>query len=772
MRNTNAINHTGRDADLELIGSLFAKPKKLLIGCALQLVIMSIVYFDTRFAPMLPIMLGTIITGVWRVWICQQFHKSKVFDDATDDDKARRLKAQYWERRYLLPSALAAAFLGIFCFFGLQVAETEMAFTAVMCALFAPVPTIVGGLFGSQKLVGYMLFGMFAPVVGGYFLHGDIPHFILGLICLPYVALVFGMVHNVRDTFTRAAEDAAKRVELGQRFDVALSNMSHGLIMFDEFSRMSVMNDMAFELLGIHERPDVSGRKLDSLLRYAHRYAAMSLQNTDTLMSNLNELLLRQADKKQVLLDDGRYLECNASASDTGGVIIIIEDITERLLAAKKIERLAQFDSLTGLANRQHFESQIDDVVQTASSKEFCSLLVIDIDDFKYVNDAIGHAQGDALLCDVASSLELTDDISHFACRAGGDEFLLFVHGMEHPSDINVIVDGLIDRLVGIHDLNGEQVYVSCSVGHCGLRTADFSHDDMMMRADLALYAAKRKGKGVVVEFEPSMNEQYQRRQLIKKQLGKAVENDELSIIFQPLVDAKTGRLISCEALSRWYDSELGNIQPGEYVPLAEEMGIVTKMSAQTLRFATNACAQWDERVSVSVNLSPVDFRTTEILNVIESALADSGLAPERLEIEITETAVIANEEELIGMLKQISAMGVRIALDDFGTGQSSLSYLHRLPLHKVKIDRSFVVGIDTGATPVSLLRGITDLCRTLNLDVTVEGVETPRQLEIVVNEAQVDRIQGYIFGAGLPVSGINTLAGLNKVPILDSQAS
>lgn len=765
MKNTETIETADQEAHLEFVRTLFDDSKSLIVGAVLQILIMSVVLYDTRFLPILAFIGGVVVTSAWRIYIGHRYNLAEKTDEGRSIEE-RSIRAQKWEDLYILPSALSALNVGVFCYFGLKVSHTEMALSAVLCLLFTPLPTIVGRLYGSMKLVGFMLLGLFAPVITGYITYGDIPHFILGLMCLPYVLLVLNMVKNVRRTVMSAVHGNAEKVALGKRFDVALSNMSHGLIMFDNAQNVSVVNNVALELFGLPKLSSLTGRKFDTMIRYARRQDVLSKQDADTLSDALTKLVSRQAGRQQVLLSDGRYFEWTVSSRDTGGLVVTFEDVSERVQASRKIERMAKFDSLTNLPNRQHFENLIDKIVRSAPANDHCTLIVVDVDDFKYVNDAIGHAQGDALLKSVASRLNLGPETKHIVSRLGGDEFLLFVYGLADSNEAHSIVTGILQRLSGIHELSAEQVYVSCSIGHCTQPTVSFVRDDVIVRADLALYAAKKGGKGIAVQFEDSMDFEYQRRQRIKKQLGKAVEANELTIIYQPLVDARTGRLISCEALSRWFDSEFGHVSPAEYIPLAEEMGIVPKISHQVLHKATSACAEWPSHVSVSVNLSPVDFRTGDILATIDSALSQSGLEPHRLEIEITETAVIANEKEMIEKLHAINARGVNIALDDFGTGNSSLSYLHRLPLNKVKIDRSFVVGIDTGETPIALLRGVTDLCRTLGLDVTVEGVETTSQLDLVVNEAQVDRIQGFIFGAGLPSSGIDALSRLGRIPL------
>jgi EAL domain-containing protein (putative c-di-GMP-specific phosphodiesterase class I) len=262
------------------------------------------------------------------------------------------------------------------------------------------------------------------------------------------------------------------------------------------------------------------------------------------------------------------------------------------------------------------------------------------------------------------------------------------------------------------------------------------------------------------------MDAEYKRRQLVKNELAKALDNDRLAVRYQPIVDAKSGRIVACEALSRWNHPELGDVSPAEYIPLAEEMGMIGKVSRSVLNRALSDCATWPESVNISVNLSAIDFRRSRLLDEIDSAIANSGVAPQRLEIEVTETAVISNEQDMLGVLQQIRDRGIKISLDDFGTGYSSLSYLHKLPLDKVKIDRSFVEGIESGQTPIALLRGVTNLCKTLGLQVTIEGVSSDDQLNLVLATEGVSRIQGFVLGPALPPSSVLELARHTLLPV------
>jgi predicted signal transduction protein with EAL and GGDEF domain len=281
----------------------------------------------------------------------------------------------------------------------------------------------------------------------------------------------------------------------------------------------------------------------------------------------------------------------------------------------------------------------------------------------------------------------------------------------------------------------------------------------MIVKADLALYKAKELGKNGWRLFEAAMDAAFRNRQLMKADLRSAVEAKALRVVYQPIVAMETMRIASCEALCRWDHPDLGPISPAVFIPLAEEMGIIADISSFVLEAACLECAKWPEATTVSVNLSAKDFRNSDVVNKVRAVLATSSLAPERLEIEVTETALLDDKSATRDLIEQIRALGVRIALDDFGTGYSSLSYLHKLPLDKVKIDRSFLIDVTQNARSLELLKGIVNLSRPLGLSVTVEGVETFEQLNILAMQVKPDLVQGFLFGAALSASGIETMS-------------
>ena len=399
-------------------------------------------------------------------------------------------------------------------------------------------------------------------------------------------------------------------------------------------------------------------------------------------------MILEGGANKRFVLNDGRHVEFKSNPRAFSGAVLTFEDITERINAEKQMVNMARYDALTGLPNRSYFATLIAERLKQKATNGDCMLVMLDVDDFKHVNDTLGHSQGDALLRAVANRLKDFHLRDILISRQGGDEFMIFIPDRPRDEPPGQIAELLRSTLTGVYTLSGEQVHVTVSVGLAASDRTSFDLTRMMVKADLALYRSKAQGKGVWSVFEESMDAEYKRRQMVKNELAKALDSDSLAVRYQPIVDAKTGKIVACEALSRWNHPELGDVSPAEYIPLAEEMGMIGKVSRSVLNRATLDCATWPEEVNISVNLSAIDFRRSRLLDEIDHAIRQSGISPRRLEIEVTESAVIANETEMLTVLRQIRERGIKVSLDDFGTGYSSLSYLHKLPLDKVKIDR------------------------------------------------------------------------------------
>jgi diguanylate cyclase (GGDEF)-like protein len=436
----------------------------------------------------------------------------------------------------------------------------------------------------------------------------------------------------------------------------------------------------------------------------------------------------------------------------------MFEDVTQRVEAEARIQHMARFDGLTSLPNRNYFETMVRTLRAHQSADSFAALVVIDINHFKHVNDTLGHHTGDVLLRLFAQRLYSLDQQRFVVSRFGGDEFVVFVFNLQNQAEITGIMDHITSVVSGVYDLDGDHVHIDISAGIAIENIANCDVGNMHINADLALYEAKGHEDRQWAVFVGAMDTKYRSRQKLKADLRQAIGNNEIKVVYQPIVSAQSLRIVACEALARWVHPELGSVPPAEFIPLAEEMGIITDITRFMLDQACKDCLTWGDRIGVSVNLSAIDLKSNEIARDIASALQKSGLPAHRLEVEVTESAIIADRNKTSMVLQRLKNAGINIALDDFGTGYSSLSYLNTLPLTKVKVDRSFVRDITTDRRSLMLLRGVTQLSHELGLGVTVEGVETEEQLALIRVAAGADLVQGYLLGMPLPADTIGSM--------------
>ena len=747
------------------VDTFFADSRSLAVGAGLQAVIVGSAWLDTGHRIYILLVIAMLATALLRLRQAESYHRDRETTTHLDLDSRVRW-ATMWENRYMWLTGAATTQIGLYAFCALQIAPSEYSIISSVIMVFGTLPTVVGRIYGSDRLAAVIVVSLLLPTAFGTILRGDAAHVLIAFLTLPYLLLVRTLVQDVRAAVLDAIQGRWKNQEIAERFDIALNNMSHGLIMFDGDLSVLVANKTARTLFDLPEHINLEGRHFDTILRYGRIRKVLSARQVEKLRRQLVPMILEGGAAKRFVMNDGRHVEFRSNPRAFSGAVLTFEDITERINAEKQMINMARYDALTGLPNRSYFATLIAERLKQNTEGGTCMLVMLDVDDFKHVNDTLGHSQGDALLRAVANRLKDFHLRDILISRQGGDEFMVFIP--EQPADEapDEVADLLHTKLTGIYELAGEQVHVTVSIGLAVSDHSSFDLTRMMVKADLALYRSKALGKGAWSVFEDSMDAEYKRRQMLKNELAKALDNESLNVRYQPIVDAKSGKIVACEALSRWSHPTLGDISPAEYIPLAEEMGMIGKVSRSVLNRATLDCASWPEEVNISVNLSAIDFRRSRLLEEIDFALKQSGISPHRLEIEVTETAVIANEAEMLTVLQQIRDRGMKVSLDDFGTGYSSLSYLHRLPLDKVKIDRSFVEGIESGQTPIALLRGVTTLCRTLGLQVTIEGVSSDDQLNLVLATEGVSRIQGFALGPALPSSSILELARHTLLPV------
>ena len=425
-------------------------------------------------------------------------------------------------------------------------------------------------------------------------------------------------------------------------------------------------------------------------------------------------------------------------------------DLTETRRSQAEVERLAQFDSLTGLANRVQMQRALEQaVVDARGGVGECALFLLDLDRFKNVNDTMGHPAGDALLREVSRRLKHVVADRGVVGRLGGDEFKVVLPGHPDRQKLAVLADAIIATLSQPYMIEETQVVIGASIGISLCPNDGATADALVRNADLALYAAKDAGRGVHRFYSSDMHAEAQERRQMEDDLRSALADDALNLVYQPIVSAKTGQIVGFESLLRWNHPQRGAISPAIFVPIAEDAGLIGPLGEWVLRTACEAATKWPPDMRVAVNVSPIQFSNPTLPGIVMNALASSGLAPQRLELEITESCFINEGEKTDQMFSRLKGLGVRLALDDFGTGYSSLGYLKKAPFDKIKIDQSFVRGAAMkGNRNAAIISSIVSLANALGMDTTAEGVETHDELELV-RSLGCSQIQGFIYGKG-----------------------
>jgi diguanylate cyclase (GGDEF)-like protein len=515
-----------------------------------------------------------------------------------------------------------------------------------------------------------------------------------------------------------------------QRLDTAINNMTQGLLIYNSAERLVVCNQRYIKMYGLS--PDVVKPGLAFRDLVAHRKETGSFKgDVDTFISNVRRNVAQgEITHSTVETADGRsILIVNQPLKN--GWLTTHEDITERTRAEQQIRHLAHYDALTDLPNRALFHQRLRQELAQIAPGEQLAVLYIDIDEFKSVNDSLGHMIGDELLKSVASRLSRCIGDADFVARLGGDEFAIVQTAVKDHAEAVDLVTRVYKAIRDPYDCLGHHVTSDASIGIALAPEHGDDLDQILKNADLAMYEAKSAGRRTWRFFEPAMDAHVRARRVLETDLRKAIAEGELEVYYQPCVCLQSNRITGCEALLRWHHPERGMVSPAEFIPIAEETGLINQLGEWVLATACAEAVKWPHDVKLAVNVSPVQFRSGTLALKIVAALAASGLPASRLELEITEAVLIRDDDTALEILHQLRALGVRIALDDFGTGYSSLSYLQRFPFDKIKIDRCFVSDIsERGGS--SIVQAVVNIAAARNMTTTAEGVETHRQQELL----------------------------------------
>ncbi|KRP93360.1 diguanylate cyclase [Bradyrhizobium yuanmingense] len=549
--------------------------------------------------------------------------------------------------------------------------------------------------------------------------------------------------------------DRRAKGELGRQqivLDSALENMSQGLCMFDAEGKIILFNERYAAMLRRTDVP-LAGRLLVDVLREEQAKGQWQ-GDADEFFARLVADAREGRTTTDVVNRFGRSIRVVNQPMQGGGWVATFEDITEWLEAQAKISHMARHDALTSLPNRVLFHEQLEQGLRQTKSGDQLAVLCLDLDHFKDINDSLGHPIGDALLKEVGRRLEATVGEQDTVARLGGDEFAVVQIGRSEEIAARSLAGRLVEVISAPYQIDGHQIVIGVSIG-ISLSPQDGSNpDELLKNADLALYRAKADGRGTYRFFETGMDARAQARRLLEMDLRAALQRDEFEVYYQPIREVASGRVVAFEALLRWNHPQRGLIAPISFIPLAEETGLIVQLGEFVLRSACADAATWPDDVDVAVNLSPVQFKSPNLIAAVTEALAASGLGARRLELEITESVLLQNSEATLTTLHELRAMGVRISLDDFGTGYSSLSYLRSFPFDKIKIDRSFVSELATREDSMAIIRAVTGLGRSLGIVTTAEGVENDAQLELLRREG-CTQAQGYLFSKPRPASDV-----------------
>jgi diguanylate cyclase (GGDEF)-like protein len=564
-----------------------------------------------------------------------------------------------------------------------------------------------------------------------------------------------GVQRNLEQTvIERTKELRAREAELqaqNTRIDAALSNMSQGLAMYDGEAKLLIWNDRFISMYRYDPADIRVGVPLRELMRLRAQNGTF-VGNPDHYADNLQtKIKIGQLTSQFVELPDGRTVSIARQPMPGGGWVATHEDVTERRQAEMKIAHMARHDALTDLPNRVLLRERLSEALAHVENGQQLAILYFDLDLFKNVNDSLGHPIGDELLRIVAERLRGCVHESDTISRVGGDEFCIIQTGVGDASDAERLARRIAEAIRTPYDLHGHSVVIDVSIG-IALAPADGDDaNELLKNADMALYGAKADGRGIYRFFEPTMDARMKERRALEVALRRAFERGEFELYYQPVLNLDQDEVRSCEALLRWHHPERGMVSPVEFIPVAEEIGLIVALGEWVIRSACMDAAQWPDDICVAVNLSPTQLASKGLLPAVLGALASSRLAPHRLELEITEAVLMQNSETTLRTLHQLRALGIRISMDDFGTGYSSLSYLRSFPFDKIKIDRCFIKGLGDSSEADAIVHAVAGLAESLGMTTTAEGVETRQQLNLVRDLGCTD-VQGFYYSPPVPV--------------------
>ena len=587
---------------------------------------------------------------------------------------------------------------------------------------------------------------------------------LLIVVCPLFLLVMLRKLMESVITSERSLEQNARElVQLNTRLDLAFNNMSQGLCFFDGQRHLIVCNRRFVEMYDLSVEQVRPGISLEAVVDLRFQAGTSPKMSRDDYLKWRDSISVSNIPSDTIVeLSNGNFFRISHIPMPDGGWVATHEDVTASKRAEARISYMAHHDALTGLASRSYFTETIE-VAKTRLDGQGhpFGILMLDLDRFKAINDSMGHAAGDTLLKEVARRLKQVTAEDDVVARLGGDEFAIITFETSidsaepHHDGAIALARRVLDVLNEPFVIETKNVFVGASIGVALAPDDGIETEVLLKKADLALYKSKAKGRNVYSLFDPQMMVETDALHRLEADMRAGLSRSEFEVHYQPIVDARTTTIAGAEALVRWRHPEYGLISPASFIPLAESTGLIIPLGEFVLHRACCDAMTWPAEIKVAVNLSAIQFRKTNLFDVIMGALIESGLPPERLEVEVTESVLLENESDCAELLHQLKNIGVSVALDDFGIGYSSLSYLKRFPFDKIKIDRSFTADVAEHEGSMAIVSAIIGLSRGLNMITTAEGIETERQFEIM-RAAGVTLAQGYLFGHPCAIAEFN----------------
>jgi diguanylate cyclase (GGDEF)-like protein len=760
--------NTARELPVEvyvsMVDALYEDVRSLLLGVLAALAGTVYVAVVTGNPILVGFPFAIVLIAAGRVLRMRAYRRER--RDVRSAEQARR-----WEREYTIGANLLVFTIGLWCLACFVLTTLPSAHLFCVAVALSYMVGVGGRNFANGPFVDNQIALLCAPLVLGMVMTGNWDYLILACFAVPFFASVRSIARRLRDILLNAIIAKRDVSLLADRFDTALNNMPHGLAMFDADGRVLVVNRRWSEILPIDPETITTRSRCEAIIAAYVELGLLSERDGGRIIEAVGSRRGDLASSQLEVTAGDRNVDMTFQPMESGGLVVAIEDITEKRRTEARIAHMARHDALTGLPNRSLYQERLDAALAMMNGDDMLAVLFVDLDNFQQINDTLGHSMGDAVLIEVADRLRFTVGENDVVARFSADEFVILQTGARSEHDVISLAGRVIETIGDIVQVEGKAIACGASVGIALAPRDGTDADQLLKSADMALARAKAGGRGMLHFYEEEMDRRAQARRAIEMDLRRALQNDELAVYFQPLLNLKTLGVTTCEALVRWPHPVRGMISPAEFIPVAEETGLVLEMGRQVMRKACQACAGWPDGVRVAVNLSSVQFERDDVVAVVAEALSISGLDPSRLELEITETLLLKDSAPVLETLERLKAMGVRLSLDDFGTGYSSLSYLHKFPIDKVKIDRSFVRPITTDRKAAKLLRGVTRLGAELGLAVVVEGVETHEQLKMIDAAGVVTEIQGFILSPAVPDAQVRAMMGRTAKDLLTKAA-